>query len=86
MLEDLFDQYELLGMEADSVEELLGPLKWGVSRDAGFSYRYEVADQWGRPGDFVLNLDHEYNVISAHVSWFATGDIVRLPPGDGGPR
>ena len=79
MLEDLFDRYELLGMEADSVEELLGPLKWGLSRDAGFSYLYEVADPWGRPSDFVLNLDKEYSVVSALVNWGRTGDIMRFP-------
>ena len=83
MLDDLFRRYEVIGMGADSVEELLGPLKWSVSRDSGFEYRYEVADAWGRPGDFVVSLNHECKVVSVLLNWEPWGGVVELLPTGG---
>ncbi len=86
MLADLFARYPLVGMHADQIETLLGPLREGRAIAGGTRYAYwmepptwqgQESGGFGRVRMLLLDFDQEERVVTYH--------LVPPPPKPGSP-
>ena len=83
MLEDLLARYELVGMHAEEVETLLGPMALGRERTSGFSYAYPLSSTEGfRTTLLILDLDTGEHVVAYQFDDDPPHDVA----GNGHPR